>query len=224
MNDILIIAGPSAIGKSTIADAIIDTDPRFTYLRSATTREPRGDGRDDEYIYYTHAEFEAAIEKGVFAEHMTYGGHRYGTRNEELKRAHSEGKIPLLVLDLEGVKSLGLNPDYNTCSVYIYDELDTIERRLECRLDPNSPEERLVKVVEGRKRNNIADYLGIDRYSCFIYSFIHNDATIEACKDKVLSAFRDFLSGKQPSPDNKNEAIAFLHSEAEAKMPTDKKD
>ena len=220
MNEILIIAGPSAIGKSTIADAIIASDPRFTYLRSATTRAPRGDGRDDEYIYYTHAEFEEAIGRGVFAEHMTYGGHRYGTRNEELKRAHSEGKIPLLVLDLEGVKSLGLNPDYNSCSVYVYDELDTIERRLEARLDANPTDERLIQVVEGRKRNNIRDYLSIDNYSRFIYSFIHNNETVEACKDKVLSTFHDFVLGVQPSAQGKAEALAFIDSQAEAKAST----
>ncbi len=219
MKPILIIAGPSAGGKTTIADAIIALDPRFTYLRSATTREPRGDGKDDEYIYYTPAEFEKAVGEGVFAEHMTYGGHRYGTRNEELKRALSEGKIPLLVLDLAGVASLGMHPDYDACSVYIYDDLDVIERRLDERyISRGGNDERLLRTIEGRKKNNIADYLAISRYSPFIYSFIHNGGTIEECRAKALQSFADFILGKPADEECKAIATKQLAIIARAKM------
>ncbi len=219
MNEILIIAGPSAAGKTTIADAIIEADSRFTYLRSATTREPRGDGRDDEYIYYTPTEFEKAVQEGVFAEHMTYGGHRYGTRNEELKRAHSEGKIPLLVLDLVGVESLGLHPDYKSCAIYIYEDLDAIERRLDERYPAGSViDERLLRTIENRKRNNIADYLGIDRYCRFIYSFIRNNKTVSECRDSVLASFEDFLTDKPSCEENKKNTVLYLNSQAKAKQ------
>ena len=219
MNPILIISGPSAGGKTTVADAILAVDSRFTYLRSATTREPRGDGKDDEYIYYTPAEFEKAVKEGIFAEHMTYGGHRYGTRNEELKRALDEGKIPLLVLDLAGVASLGMHPDYDACSIYIYDELDVIERRLDERyISRGGNDERLLRTIEGRKKNNIADYLAIDRYSPFIYAFIHNGSTVGDCRDKALAYFTDFLSGKAADDVNKSVATKTLTRLARAKM------
>ena len=43
MNNILIIAGPSAVGKTTIAWEMLKKDDRFEFVRSATTREVRGE-------------------------------------------------------------------------------------------------------------------------------------------------------------------------------------
>ena len=47
---LLILVGPSAVGKTTVADEIISRGG-FSLIRSLTTRAPRGDGHDDEYIY-----------------------------------------------------------------------------------------------------------------------------------------------------------------------------
>ena len=47
----IIIAGPSGVGKTTVADNLILSLGNLEMSRSATTRQKRGDGRDDEYIY-----------------------------------------------------------------------------------------------------------------------------------------------------------------------------
>ena len=88
----VIIAGPSGVGKTTVADALIERLGNLEMSRSATTRAKRGDGRDDEYIYLTVDEFKSAIAAGDMAEHAEYGGNLYGTRKSELARIHKEGK------------------------------------------------------------------------------------------------------------------------------------
>ena len=126
-NCLLIIAGPSAVGKTTVAYSLINKDPRFEFVRSVTTRASRGDAYDNEYIYITVDEFRSLISNGGVLEHTEYAGNYYGTPRAEVERIISEGKIPLLVLDINGVGSLvrnaaGLSP----CGVYVWDRLDVI--------------------------------------------------------------------------------------------------
>ena len=206
-NCVLIIAGPSGAGKTVIATHIVDTHPEFTFLRSGTTRAKRGDAHDNEYLYYTEEEFLKAVENGEMAEHMVYGGNMYGTPNSELDRAFSEGKTPLLVLDLNGVKSLALHPKYSACSVYVYASLDVVEGRLRDRYfganeKPNS--EELFRV---RCKQNLEDWLSMGEYEEYIHAFIENHTTIEECADIILSTFKDYTEGEEKDS-WRNHAIA----------------
>ncbi len=205
-NCVLIIAGPSGAGKTAIATTIVKEHPEFTFLRSATTRAKRGDAHDDEYLYYTEAEFLRAVENGEMAEHMVYGGNMYGTPNAELDRAFSEGKIPLLVLDLNGVKSLALHPKYSACNVYIYADMDVIDSRLRSRYfgeNSNADSERLYNV---RKIQNIHDWLGMADFEEYIHAFVENSDTIAACCESTLSVFADYVDGAEKD-EWKNHAI-----------------
>ena len=76
---VLIVAGPSGVGKTAVAKAIIDHDPSFTVLRSATTRPMRKDGNTDEYLHCTEEQFLGLISRGEMLEQMVYDGYMYGT-------------------------------------------------------------------------------------------------------------------------------------------------
>ena len=106
MKKILVIAGPSAVGKTTVMNEILRQNAGFEYIRSATTRAPRGDVFDLEYIYLSKEEFLERIENGGVLEYTEYGGNFYGTPKSEIERIFSVGKTPVLILDLNGVKSL----------------------------------------------------------------------------------------------------------------------
>ena len=186
---VLIIAGPSGVGKTAVAKAIIENNPRFTFLRSATTRQKRGDAHDDEYLYCTEDEFRGLVSRGEMLEHMVYDGNMYGTPKSEVERAHKEGKIPLLVLDLKGVDSLYNNPVCHTCAVFIYANDDVVNARL-CGRDGSTPEK-----VASRKQRNIEDYAKLPSLAYAFYSMVPNVATLEECRDKVISVFADFEAG-----------------------------
>ncbi len=205
-NCVLIIAGPSGAGKTAIATAIVEAHPEFTFLRSATTRAKRGDAHDDEYLYYTEDEFLLAVENGEMAEHMVYGGNMYGTPNSELDRAFSEGKIPLLVLDLNGVKSLALHPKYSACNVYVYADMSVIDERLRSRYFGESRSSESERIYNVRKIQNLNDWLGITAFEPYIHSFVENSSTIDACCTEVLDTFFAFCDGEERD-DWKNRAV-----------------
>lgn len=194
-NCVLVIAGPSAVGKTVVAKALAERDPRFTFLRSGTTRQKRGDAHDDEYLYFTEQEFLEAVKRGEFAEHMRYGGNLYGTPKSELDRAFGEGKIPLMVLDLEGVRSMALLDGYSACSVYVYADIATIEKRLSERSFSEGRTEKSEALYKSRMEQNERDYLSLPSYSDYIFRFVENITTIDECVSKVAGTFRSFCDG-----------------------------
>ncbi len=193
----MVIAGPSGAGKTVVATSIVNEHPEFTFLRSGTTRAKRGDAHDDEYIYYTEEEFKKAIENGEMAEHAIYGGNMYGTPNAELDRAFSEGKTPLLVIDLNGVKSLALHPKYSACNLYIYTDFEVIEDRLRDRYFGANEKPDSQKNFDTRVAQNIRDWHEISDYEEYIHAFVENNTTVSECCDKILSTFCAFTEGEE---------------------------
>ena len=196
-NCVLVIAGPSGAGKTVVATTIVNEHPEFTFLRSGTTRAKRGDAHDDEYLYYTEEEFLRAVENGEMAEHAVYGGNMYGTPNAELDRAFSEGKTPLLVIDLNGVKSLALHPKYAACNVYIYSDFEVIEDRLKARYFGENEKPDSQKNFDTRRAQNIRDWHDIPDYEQYIHAFVQNGTTVNDCCEKVLTTFANFVDGEQ---------------------------
>jgi len=216
-NCVLIIAGPSGAGKTVVATSIVANHPEFTFLRSGTTRAKRGDAHDDEYLYYTEEEFLKAVENGEMAEHMVYGGNMYGTPNAELDRAFAEGKTPLLVLDLNGVRSLALHPKYSACNLYIYTDIDVIENRLRDRYFGENEKPDSQKNFDTRKKQNLDDWATISEYEEYIHAFVENNAAIDECCNNVISIFAAFKDGEEKDEWKNHAIVNGLASVAEEK-------
>ncbi|MBR3681472.1 MAG: hypothetical protein IKL79_05670 [Clostridia bacterium] len=216
-NPVLIIAGPSGAGKTVVAKAIVESDPRFTFLRSTTTRARRGDAHDDEYLYATEAEFLAAVARGEFVEYMNYGGCLYGTTKAEMNAAYERGKIPLLVLDLCGVESLYKAEGYSACSVYVYAPLSVVEGRLAARYfaDGETPEAQ--KAYNSRRERNIVDFLSLPNYAAYFHDFLENVDSIEDCRDRVMKIFADFTDGAPTDTAKNTETAAALKATAQGR-------
>ena len=207
-NALLIIAGPSAVGKTTIAYSLIERDRRFEFVRSVTTRASRGDAYDAEYIYITIPEFRELIENGGVLEHPEYAGNFYGTPRSEVERILSEGKIPLLVLDINGVGSLVKNAgNLSPCGVYVYDELAVVEKRLYDRFIGDTPTPEGEKKYESRIRQNIADFSKIVDTAPRFFAFIANKGTVDETSATVENVFKGFSQG-EPRDSAKIDEIA----------------
>ena len=194
MIKLLVIAGPSAVGKTTVAHEILSADSRFSLSRSATTRAPRGDGYDSEYIYLSRSEFERRIASGEVLEYTEYAGAYYGTPHSEIERIDKEGKIPLLILDRQGVASLSHSPLVASCAVYIYDDISVMEERLRKRFETDSSPERESR-LKSRIEKNLADYREIFDTAPHLYAFVKNGGTPNETALAVIEAFSEFSHG-----------------------------
>ena len=97
MRGILVITGPSGVGKGTLIRLLLDRFPRMALSVSATTRQPRPGERDGiDYRFLSPEEFQRRIDAGEFLEWAEYAGHRYGTLKSELDR-----DVDILVLEIE---------------------------------------------------------------------------------------------------------------------------
>jgi guanylate kinase len=95
--DVLVITGPSGVGKGTLIRLLLARFPQMALSVSATTREPRPGEEDGvDYHFLSPEEFQQRIDDDDFLEWAEYAGNRYGTLRSELERdAHP------LVLEIE---------------------------------------------------------------------------------------------------------------------------
>ena len=128
-----------------------------------------GDGNDGEYIYLTREEFSKRAEEGEMLEYMEYGDNLYGTPRSELDRIFSLNKAPLLILDINGVKSIrAVELDFQPIIIYLYTDPSTLESRLYDRyLKTDASGEKFLTFAK-RKEANIRDYRSLrDIYPLF---------------------------------------------------------
>lgn len=204
MKNILIIAGPSAVGKTTLATALLKIDPRFEFVRSVTTRAPRGDSFDNEYIYISKDEFLNLIDTQGVLEHTEYAGNLYGTPRSEIDRISAQGGVPLLVLDINGVASLSKNKgDISPCSVYVYDDIEVMEERLRLRYGGDCDK------MASRVQQNRRDFGMMCQHVNNFYAFSKNSETVEEGAAKLYEIFRSFENG---IPKNEEENLSVAAS------------
>jgi guanylate kinase len=101
---LIVIAGPSAVGKGTLAKFIIDNYSGFHLSVSATTRAPRqGEVEGQSYFYLSDSEFDEMVSAGQMLEWATvHGKHSYGTPRKAVDEALALGKNVLLEIDVQG--------------------------------------------------------------------------------------------------------------------------
>lgn len=100
---ILIVSGPSGVGKGTIVREVMKDNPSLQFSVSATTRAIRpGEVEGKSYYFVTKEQFEAMIAAGELLEHACYAGNYYGTPLKPVEAALAEGISIVLEIDVQG--------------------------------------------------------------------------------------------------------------------------
>ena len=210
---IIIIAGPSGAGKTTVADLMIERLGNLEMSRSATTRAKRGDGRDDEYVYLTKEEFLHSDEVGDMLESTEYGGNYYGTRRVEIDAIFDKGKIPILVLDYNGVCSLKSKLSYPVFAFYVFTSLKEAESRLLER-EKKASSDTVLSVAKKRCVQNREDYLSLGKIATVFDAYIEN-GDIEKCYSDIVEALDILRQGNDyMSDEDKKKVTSAFYSEA----------
>ncbi|MEX2181001.1 MAG: guanylate kinase [Gemmatimonadaceae bacterium] len=103
----LVLSAPSGSGKTTIARRLLDRRTDVGYSVSCTTRAPRPGERDGvDYHFLARPAFDAAVDRGEFAEWAEVHGERYGTLRREIERVMGEGKHVMLDIDVQGARQV----------------------------------------------------------------------------------------------------------------------
>ena len=105
---LIVLSGPSGVGKGTVRKAIFEGDDNeFQYSVSMTTR-PMREGEVDgvDYYFRTKEEFEAMIEAGEMLEYAEYVGNYYGTPLTYVNQTLDEGKDVFLEIEVQGAQQV----------------------------------------------------------------------------------------------------------------------
>lgn len=100
---LLVISGPSGVGKGTICRELKEADPSLYLSVSVTTRPPRaGEKEGEDYFFVSEERFLKMVEQGELLEWARVYSYYYGTPLEPVLRARSAGKDVLLEIDVQG--------------------------------------------------------------------------------------------------------------------------
>ena len=101
----VIVSGPSGVGKSTICKEVVKR-LNDVYLSISVTTRPKSetevDGQD--YWFISESEFQERIDKGLLLEYAEVFGHLYGTPRDKIDEVLQAGKSVILEIDVQGAK------------------------------------------------------------------------------------------------------------------------
>ena len=132
MTRLVVLAGPTAVGKGTLVHALRERSEDIWVSVSATTRPPRpGEVDGEDYHFVSDEDFTSMIERGELLEWATvHGKHRYGTPRTPVENSLAAGRPSLLEIDLQGARQVKASmPE----ALYVFIEppsMDELVRRL----------------------------------------------------------------------------------------------
>jgi len=102
---VVIVSGPSGVGKSTICKEVVKR-LNNVYLSVSVTTRPRSEAEIDgeDYWFISEREFQERIDKGLLLEYAEVFGHLYGTPKDKVDAALQAGKSVILEIDVQGAK------------------------------------------------------------------------------------------------------------------------
>jgi guanylate kinase len=147
---LVIISGPSGVGKDTIIEALAERprEPDYRYVVTCTTRAPRpGEVPGVSYQFLTPGQFHALREAGELLEANEVHGNWYGTPRREVARALARGHDVILKIDVQGAQVVKDRVPHALLVFIVPPSLEALFQRLRSRATESADE------LEIRQRN-----------------------------------------------------------------------
>lgn len=100
---LVVVSGPSAVGKNTVLSQFLVRYPNSRYSISATTRKPRpGEIPGKNYYFYSREQFQSLLEQNQFLEWAKVYDEYYGTPLAPILEGLESGQVIVMDLDVQG--------------------------------------------------------------------------------------------------------------------------
>ena len=159
---IIIICGPSGVGKGTIIKLLLnDKNLPINIIKTNTTR-PLSD-RDlilNNRRSISKDQFDNLLKNHEFLETNFYNGHYYGTLKKDIENIIAKNQIGILEQDIDHALFTKRNYPDNTAIIFIYANLENIKNRL-IKRGENTEKEIQMRIAIGKKeltKKHLADY------------------------------------------------------------------
>jgi guanylate kinase len=131
---LIVLSGPSGVGKGTLCRQLLDARQDIRLCVSATTRVARPEEVDGLHYHFLSLDaFHTAVAAGDFLEWAEFAGHCYGTLRHEVQSVVAAGCIPMVEIDVNGAKQIRQNYPEALLIFIQPPSLDELRRRLEVR-------------------------------------------------------------------------------------------
>jgi guanylate kinase len=174
---LVVLSGPSAVGKGTLASYIISNSQDFDLSVSATTRSARpGEKEAESYYFVSEDEFSRMISQDELLEWATvHGRHRYGTPRIPVEKSLASGKHVLLEIDVQGAFQVRKSfPN----ALLVFVNPPSFEE-LEARMNKRGTED-----LEDRIRRLETARFELEQASSFDFQVINDD--VARCAQEVI--------------------------------------
>jgi guanylate kinase len=105
--NLIILSGPSAVGKGTILSQLMDNYDDINYSVSATTREARsGEENGTDYYFMSEKNFKSLVEDDQFLEWAQVHDNYYGTPKKYVEETLNQGEDVILEIDIQGAAQI----------------------------------------------------------------------------------------------------------------------
>lgn len=125
----VVIAGPSASGKTELVRALLTKIPNSARLMTSTTRERRP-GEYEDYFFISREVFEKGIEHGDFFEYAEVYGNLYGSSKKHLDELLATHSFVFAIIDVKGAQSLKSKIKDVTVIFISPGSMEAVEQRL----------------------------------------------------------------------------------------------
>ena len=181
---LVVVSGPSGVGKDTIIDAFRarPADPAYHYVVTCTTRSARrGEVDGVSYQFLARERFAALRDDGAFLEWAEVHGNWYATPRAEVRRALAGGRDVILKIDVQGAAAVkSLVPDALLVFV-VPPSLEALFRRLRARATETAEQ------LELRQRNAAIELAWAGDYDHVV---VNEDGQVERTAERIEAIIR----------------------------------
>ena len=179
---LIILSGPSGVGKSTIVKRVMEQYPNLRFSVSATTSEIRpGEVDGVSYYFVSREQFMDMIARDELLEHAEYVGNCYGTPAKPIDEALDFGYDILLDIEVQGALQVKAKRPEAVSVFILAPSFEELERRLVSRGD-TAPDKIQKRLETARKEYAVAPQ--------YDYLVVSETGKVEEAADEILSIIK----------------------------------